>query len=448
MCICSFFPIDQNLNSPYTFSALIYLMENYIVTPLKNSITHTVSVPGSKSITNRAFTLAALAHGTSVLMKPLKSDDTKYMKEALKVLGLEVKEQDDRFIVEGKGGTFATGDKDLFLGNAGTAVRFLTAAMALRQDWTTIDGIERMRERPIQDLIDGLLELGAQVDSPTGCPPVKVKGTGEYNQTVTMRGDKSSQYFSALMQLAPCLPNGLTIEVEGDLVSKPYIDITIDVMKTFGVEVENHNYQKFMIPHQTYQAKEYLVEGDASAASYWFCLAAVTGSTITVDNIPYSSTQGDIKLVDVLEKMGCTVDHEGTSVTVTGPKQLKALGKVDMNAMPDVAMTLAVIAACADGETIIEDVANMRIKETDRITALVTEMRKMGIDCEEMEEGLIVRGSPNRHGAHIETYDDHRMAMCFAVLGSVTDGVNILDPLCCSKTYPTFFNEWENLKSI
>jgi len=417
-------------------------MKKYIVPLLTKKITHKVSVPGSKSITNRALMLAAFSNGTTKLLNVLKSDDTKYMLEALQELGLQVQETETSFIIEGKGGKFATGDKNIFLGNAGTATRFLTAAMILRQDKTTIDGVERMRSRPIQDLVDGLRQMGATVETETGCPPVMVQGNKNLLSKVVMKGDKSSQYFSALMQVAPLLPQGLEIQVEGDLVSKPYINITCDVMNEFGVQVENNNYQNFHIKHQEYQAQDYSVEGDASATSYWFALAAVTGSKITVDNVPYTSAQGDIHLVDVLEKMGCIVKKEGKSITVTGPEQLKALGEINMNAMPDVAMTLAIIAAVADGETHIVDVANMRIKETDRIFALVTEMKKMGIDCEELPEGLIVRGTKNRHGADIETYDDHRMAMCFAVLGTVTKGVNILDPLCCSKTYPKFFEEW------
>lgn len=416
-------------------------MKTYEVPFLRHPITQSLLIPGSKSITNRALLLAALAHGKSVLHDVLKSDDTRYMQVALGELGVTVEETGADFLVYGTGGSFYAGEKELFLGNAGTATRFLTAAMMLRNDWTTIDGNERMRQRPIQDLIDGMLALQVDVESSTGCPPVRVRGNHNMKNELTMSGANSSQYFSAMMQTAPCLPQGLTIHVDGDLVSKPYIDITIDVMNAFGVEVFNSAYKLFSIPHQNYQAREYFIEGDASASSYWFALAAITRSTITVQNISYRSPQGDVHFVDVLEKMGCMVEKHQRGITVTGPKKLKALGEVNMNAMPDVAMTLAIVAVCAEGETIITDVANMRIKETDRIKALVTEMKKMGIDCEELPEGLIVRGSPNRHGASIDTYDDHRMAMCFGILGTVTPGVIINDPDCCSKTYPNFFEE-------
>ena len=453
-------------------------MQKYQVPLLKNPLDIQVKIPGSKSITNRAFLLAALANGKSVLHNPLKSDDTKYMKAALEELGVKVEETENSFIVYGNGGDFEDGDKQLFLGNAGTAVRFLSAAMALRPGKTIIDGIDRMRQRPIQDLCDGLEQIGVKVVSNNGCPPLEIYGNdkpsvipaeaGIHNAqngakqlpqqvrveddsqskalTIRMNGSKSSQYFSALMHIAPLLPNGLNIEVEGDLVSKPYIDITIGVMESFGVQVENHNYQKFSIAPQKYQACEYFIEGDASAASYWFGLAAVTGSKIQVENLRYNSLQGDVKFVDVLEKMGCAVENnlENTrGITLKGPENLEALGEINMNAMPDVAMTLAIIAACAEGKTIIQDVANMRIKETDRIHALVTELRKIGIDAEELPDGLIIQGSKKRKGAEIETYDDHRMAMCFAVLGAVTPEIIILDPDCCKKTYPSFFEEWD-----
>jgi 3-phosphoshikimate 1-carboxyvinyltransferase len=433
-------------------------MQQYTVPILKTPLDIQVKVPGSKSITNRAFLLAALSEGKSVLHDPLKSDDTKYMKAALEELGIKVEETEKSFIVHGKGGGFKEGDKKLFLGNAGTAVRFLSAAMALRKGKTVVDGIERMRQRPIQDLCDGLEQIGAKVLSNKGCPPLEIWGIDSSGRilrqaqddsnksvmpTIRMSGSQSSQYFSALMHIAPLLPNGLNIKVEGDLVSKPYIDITIGVMASFGVKVENHNYQKFSIAPQKYQACEYAIEGDASAASYWFGLAAVTGSKITVANLAYNSLQGDAKFVDVLEKMGCHLEKSDKGISVIGPKNLKALGEINMNAMPDVAMTLAIIATCADGETIIQDVANMRIKETDRIKALVTELRKMGVKAEALPDGLIVHGTKNQKGAEIETYDDHRMAMCFAVLGAVTPGTVILDPDCCRKTYPSFFQEWD-----
>lgn len=443
-------------------------MKKYVAPLLNKKINIQISVPGSKSITNRAFLLSALCNNKVFIHGALESDDTKYMKKALQDLGVKISNKNNIFEIHGTGGNFIKGVKTLFLGNAGTAVRFLTATMLLRKDKTIIDGVERMRNRPIKDLIDSLRELGAKIESKTGCPPISIEGAENYKESVTMKGNNSSQYFSALMQIAPLLKNGLNIAIDGELVSKPYIDITIHIMKQFGAEVVSTP-RVISIKPQKYQAKEFFVEGDASSASYWFALAAVTRSTVTVKNLSYTSCQGDVHFVDVLEKMGCKVakgltlnakekqqffhlKKENTSkvkpygITVTGPKKLKALGKINMNAMPDVAMTLAVVATFAEGETIIVDVANMRIKETDRIKALVTEMKKMGIKCEELPDGLIIHGSSDinlRHGAEIETYDDHRMAMCFSVLGAVIPNTVILNPNCVSKTYPNFFKEWD-----
>jgi len=423
-------------------------MKKYIVKTVSNPKNITVSVPGSKSITNRAFLLAALANGQSVLSGVLESDDTKYMQKALAQLGVKIKKENDKFFIEGVGGNFSLGEKKLFLGNAGTAVRFLTAAMILRPDRTIVTGIERMQKRPIKDLLTGIEQLDVKIKSNNGCPPVGIFGQKIRKSEIIMDGSNSSQYFSALMQIAPCLENGLTINVKGDLVSKPYIDITIKVMEKFDVKVKNYDYKKFEITPQKYQAKEYLIEGDASSASYWFGLAAITGNTVTVKNLSYDAIQGDVHFVDVMEKMGCKIEKLNQGLKITGPQKLKSLGKINMNKMPDAAMTLAVVAACAEGETIIEDVANMRIKETDRINALVTEMKKINIICKEKSDGIYIKGNSDLSkykGAEIETYDDHRMAMCFAVLGSRVPGTVILDPSCTSKTYPTFFEEWDKI---
>ena len=414
----------------------------YFVPLLKND-NIVINVPGSKSITNRAFLIAALAPGKSILSNALESDDTHYMQQALQALGVEIKKERNTYIVSGLDGKFNSGDKEIYLGNAGTAVRFLTAAMILRNSKTKITGNQRMQERPLQDLLDGLKSLGAKIDCPTGCPPVLISGSQVENNIVSLAGNKSSQYFSAIMQIAPCLPKGVQLKVEGDLVSKPYIDITISVMEDFGVKVSNFDYQEFIIEKQSYHNIDYTIEADASSASYWFALAAISNKTVTVNNIALDSCQGDINFLGVLEKMGCKIQAVGNKITVTGPKKLKALGEIDMNAMPDVAMTLAIVAACAPGETKMINIANLRIKETDRITALASELQKMNISCQELKEGLVINGSNQRKGAEIETYDDHRMAMCFAVLGAVTPNIVILDPACVSKSYPSFFDDFD-----
>ncbi len=403
-------------------------------------------MPGSKSITNRALPIAALARGTSVLTGALFSDDTRYMAEALNQLGIQVEsdERNNSFTVTGGDGTFPAATADLFIGNSGTTVRFLTAVLTLGYGDFRIDGIPRMRKRPIQPLITALNGLGSNVRSEqdTGCPPVLVTADGLPGGTVTVPGDQSSQYFSALLIAAPYARAGVEILVEGDLVSKPYMPMTAGTMRAFGVEVEldENEWKRFAVAlGQRYEARDYQIEPDASNASYFFAAAAVTGGRVRIDGLGTRSTQGDLNFVRVLEAMGATVTIADDYTEVTGPPDGKLRGvDLDLNAISDTAQTLAAIAPFAEGPTTFRGVAHARLKETDRVAALATELRKLGQQVEERLDGLTIVPQPIVP-ADIETYDDHRMAMSFGVATLRASGIRILDPGCTAKTFPDFF---------
>ena len=403
-----------------------------------------IKLPGSKSYTNRVLPIAALARGDSLLHGVLESDDTRYMVAALQSLGIDIEPDWPRenVHVTGCNGQLPAGSAELYLGNSGTSMRFLTAIVALGVGEFRLDGTERMRERPLQPLIDGLQSLGvdARSEAGNGCPPVIVRTNGLPGEVVRMRGDLSSQYFTALALAAPYAKGGLIIEVDGELVSKPYLDMTAASMASFGVTLHNADYQRFWVePGQQYAGREYDIEPDASAASYFFSLAAVTGGSVTVANLPASSSQGDIAYVDVLEQMGCRVQR-GAEITVTGPERLRGVD-VDMNAISDTVMSIAAIAPFADSQVTIRNVGHIRLKETDRISAVSAELRRMGIQVHESDDSLAIQpGMPQP--ATIHTYDDHRMAMSFAITGVRAPGIQIADPGCVSKTVPRF---WEIL---
>lgn len=429
---------------------------SYSVQTITNPIDLTLAVPGSKSITNRAFLIAMLAEGTSHLKGCLESDDTQRMFEALQKLGITIEKNGNKFTIEGIGGVFEKKeDLELCLGNAGTAVRFLTAAMALRAGKTVITGNERMQERPILDLIDGLKQAGVEIKSKNnnGCPPLEIQGNTFKGGKISMPGDISSQYFSALLLTAPYAKSIVNLEVKNTLCSKPYIDITLDLMNKFGIQSTNNNYESFGIPLNNYQAQDYVIEGDASSASYFIALVALHGGRVKITNLPYSSKQGDVHFIDVVSQMidgdfEIKTTPESLEFIVSPEAKLKGLGKIDMNKMPDVAMTLAMIAPFAEGETIITNVPNMRVKETDRIFAIVKELNKIGIKAKELKDGIYIPSMEstdwnNLNSTEIETYDDHRIAMCFGVLGTKIPKIRILDPECTSKTYPNF---WEDLE--
>ncbi|HEX3721997.1 MAG TPA: 3-phosphoshikimate 1-carboxyvinyltransferase, partial [Nitrolancea sp.] len=332
----------------------------------------------------------------------------------------------------------------LFVGNSGTTARFITALLALGHGSYRVDGVERMRLRPIAPLIDALRQLGVEASSlnDDGCPPVQVVSRGLTGGVARLAGDTSSQYFSALLMVGPLTQTGLEIEVEGDLVSKPYIDMTAATMRAFGAQMENEGYHRFFVPGgQNYHAIDYGVEPDASAASYFFALAAATGGHVRVLNLGTSSGQGDARFVDVLEQMGCVVKREEHALEVQGPAQLRGID-VDMNAISDTVQTLAAIAPIADSAVTIRNVGHIRHKETDRISALVTELRRLGVDVVERDDGLTIHPARLKPTV-VETYDDHRMAMSFAILGCAVDGITIRDPGCVAKTFPDFFERLE-----
>jgi len=415
------------------------------IRPFKAPISTVVSVPGSKSLTNRALVVSSLATGKSRLSGVLHSDDTRYMMSHLRTLGVSVQAAEDYVEIEGRGGEFPRVQAELFCGNAGTTVRFLTAVCALVPGTQIITGDQRMQERPIRDLVVALSGLGAELEATNGCPPVTIRSGILRGGDARVQARLSSQYLSALLMIAPYAQHPVTLDVAEGLVSESYVDLTTDVMAGFGVAVERPTSQQFVIPQQHYLGQSYAVEGDATSAGYWWALAALTGSRITVKNVQPSSHQGDIGLLQLLTRLGCTVtlDH---GVTVQGPQVLTSPGVVDMTRLPDGVMTLAVLAAVAEGETRIVNVANLRVKESDRLAALVTELRRVGVEAEELPDGLrVVGGRP--HGADIETYADHRMAMSFAVLGARVPGMRIGTPECVSKSYPTFFAELAALHS-
>ncbi|GFY90334.1 RNA 3'-terminal phosphate cyclase/enolpyruvate transferase, alpha/beta [Actinidia rufa] len=430
-----------------------------VLEPIRE-ISGTVKLPGSKSLSNRILLLAALSEGTTVVDNLLNSDDVHYMLGALRTLGLHVEEDSaiKRAVVEGCGGLFPVGkeSKDeiqLFLGNAGTAMRPLTAAVTAAGGNSSyiLDGVPRMRERPIGDLVTGLKQLGANVDCflGTNCPPVRVVGKGGLpGGKVKLSGSISSQYLTALLMAAPLALGDVEIEIIDKLISIPYVEMTLKLMERFGVTVEHtDSWDRFLIRGgQKYKSPgNAYVEGDASSASYFLAGAAVTGGTITVEGCGTSSLQGDVKFAEVLEKMGAKVTWTENSVTVTGPprsssgrKHLRAID-VNMNKMPDVAMTLAVVALFADGPTAIRDVASWRVKETERMIAICTELRKLGATVEEGPDYCIITPPEKLNATAIDTYDDHRMAMAFSLAACADVPVTIKDPGCTRKTFPDYF---------
>ena len=405
--------------------------------------------PGSKSITNRALVCAALTEGTSTLIGALDSEDTQVMIDGLHRLGISVERQDDgsRLVVSGCGGKIPVSEADLFVGNSGTTIRFLTALTTLGNGTYRLAGVPRMHERPIADLLAALNQLGADVQSEagTGCPPVIVHANGLRGGHASIRGSISSQFLSGLLMAAPLAQNNVELIVEGELVSQPYVAMTIGVMQKFGVQAHYSGLSRFIIAgQQRYCGCEYAVEPDASAASYFWGLAAVTGGEVTVEGLGHGALQGDVAFVACLERMGCRVTYNSRGITVASPTARLGGIDVDMNAISDTAQTLAVVALFAEGPTTIRGVAHIRHKETDRIADLARELRKLGAGVEELSEGMRITPAP-LHGAEIETYNDHRMAMSFALAGMRITGVTIRNPGCTAKTYPRFF---EDLKAL
>lgn len=411
----------------------------------------TVQLPGSKSISNRTLLLAALATGTTDIRDLLKSDDTDRMLEALASLGVNViKTGAQDYRVEGVAGQFPNKSADLFLGNAGTAFRPLTAALAFAGGEYHLHGVPRMHERPIGDLVDALRQAGAEViyEATEGFPPLLIKPAAiAANGTIKIRGDVSSQFLTALLMALPMTGKETTIELVSELISKPYIEITLKLMAQFGVEVKREGWERFTVPAGQYQSPgEIFVEGDASSASYFLAAGAIGGGPVRVVGVGKNSIQGDVRFADALEEMGVTITRGDNWIEASAPSlPLKAFDR-DFNHIPDAAMTLAVAALFADGPCRLTNIASWRVKETDRISAMATELRKLGAIVEEGEDWLKVTPVANLiPNAEIETYDDHRMAMCFslATFGGVP--VRILDPKCTAKTFPTYFDVFKDV---
>jgi len=409
-----------------------------------------VNLPGSKSLSNRALLLAAFAEGTTKITNLLKSDDTKHMLNALKQLGIKYTLNSDmtECIVVGNGGPInSEKTEELFLGNAGTAMRPLCAALSLGKGSYILTGEPRMKERPIGHLVDALRQAGASITyiENDGYPPVKIDSNGLIGGEVKIDGEISSQFLTALLLASPMAKNDMIISIKGELVSKPYIDITLHIMKSFGVDVINDNYEKFIIKgNQTYKAIEtFMVEGDASSASYFLAAAAIKGGCVKVTGIGKNSVQGDVAFANVLEKMGAKVEWGDEYVSVCRG-ELKAID-MDFNHIPDAAMTIATTALFVKGTTTLRNIYNWRVKETDRLYAMATELRKVGAIVEEGEDYLKVTAPEKLTHASIDTYDDHRMAMCFSLLALDPASVTINEPECTSKTFPKYFDV---LKSI
>jgi 3-phosphoshikimate 1-carboxyvinyltransferase len=405
----------------------------------------TVRLPGSKSISNRVLLLAALAKGETEITGLLDADDTTVMRDALSRLGVSFR--DGR--ITGAGGAFPVRQADLFLGNAGTAIRPLTAALAFCNGEYRLSGVPRMHERPIGDLVDALRGIGARIDyeRTDGFPPIVVRPSQMRSENVKVRGDVSSQYLSALLMALPLSGKDSTIEVQGELISKPYVEITLNVMRRFGVEVQRDGWRSFNIKKQNYASPgKILVEGDASSASYFLAAGALGGGPVRVEGIGRDSIQGDVRFIEVLEKMGAKVALGENWIEASGGQPLRAID-LDLNHIPDAAMTAAVMALFADGASTLRNIGSWRVKETDRIAAMANELRKLGAAVEEGNDFLKVIPGKLRNDVAIDTYDDHRMAMSFSLVALGGVPVTINDPGCVAKTFPGFFDAWNTIVS-
>jgi 3-phosphoshikimate 1-carboxyvinyltransferase len=440
------------------------------IIPIAHPLNATVRVPGSKSITNRALLIASLATGTTKITNALFSDDSKYFANALKTLGFDIQldEPNHEMTITGLGGKIPAKKAELFIGNAGTAARFLSAFFTLGNGEYILDGDSRMRERPIGDLVDALTQLGATIttadDRPRTTssavrgprsevyPPIKITASGLPGGKTKIAGNISSQFLSALLMVAPYAKSSIEILLTTDLNSKPYVDMTISIMQDFGVQVQRDGYKSFVIPLTSYELQDtkhvtrnsYPIESDASAASYFFAAPAICGGTVKVENISRNSVQGDIAFLNILSTMGCTIEETDNSISVTRHSSLVGID-VDMRDIPDTAQTLAAIAPFADSPTRIRGIASARLKETDRIHATCTELARLGVSVEEHPDGLTIHPCEKMRPAVIQTYNDHRMAMSFALIGLRFDGVTIENPACVSKTFPNYFEVLDSL---
>jgi len=421
--------------------------------PAVHEVSGTVTLPGSKSISNRTLLLAALADGKTEIRDLLVSDDTARMLEALEALGVTLKKLSETdWRVTGCNGRFPNKNVDLFLGNAGTAFRPLTAALAFSGGNYILRGVPRMHERPIGDLVDALRQAGANIEylENAGFPPLKISPANIYvNQPIKIRGDVSSQFLTALLMALPLTGKAAKIEVVGELISKPYIEITLNLMKKFGVEVTREDWQAFSLPANVsyLSPKEIFVEGDASSASYFLAAGAIASTSgVVVEGVDFSSIQGDIKFAYELEKLGINICNGKNNVSANKTENKIQGFTLDCNHIPDAAMTLAILALFAEGSTTLKNIASWRVKETDRIAAMATELRKVGATVVEGADFIQItppeKLTPN---AVIDTYDDHRMAMCFSLVSLGDVPITINDPKCVAKTFPDYFEVFKKI---
>ena len=420
--------------------------EELEVTPLAEPPDATVRVPGSKSVTNRALIIAALAEGHSRIANPLFSDDSFWLMDALGRLGIVVNADGERgeVHVSGQGGEIQASDVDLFVGNAGTVARFLPPVLALGRGPYTVDGVPRMRERPVADLVDAMRRLGAAVDyaGQDGKFPLRIKGGGIPGGQVRVSAGKSSQFISGLLMASPYAKTPVTLHPQGRK-EWPYVGITVALMRDFGVKVDRAN-GRFAIVPASYSARDFAVEPDASGASYFMAAAAVTGGRVRIPGLGSSSPQGDLRFAGVLREMGCKVEVASDFVEVQGPDRLHGV-EADMNAFSDTMITLSAIAPFATTPTSILNVAHTRLQETDRLRAVATELDRLGIETQTTPSSIRIIPGEVRSGV-IRTYGDHRMAMAFAITGLVVSGIRIQDPGCVTKTFPGYFGALESLR--
>ncbi len=425
-------------------------MESIKIEPISH-VDGEVTIPGSKSLSNRILLLAALAEGETQITNLLDSDDIRHMLNALKLLGVEYQLSADKTEckVKGLGGPIKyNGSAEMFLGNAGTAMRPLTAALCLGEGEFVLTGEPRMFERPIGHLVDALRQVGADIEylKDEDFPPLKINATGLKGGKVEIQGSISSQFLTALLMASPLAQEDMEIVVIDELVSKPYIEITLQLMEQFGVKVENENYQVFRVKgNQSYQSPgRVLVEGDASSASYFLAAAAIKGGSVKVNGVGLKSVQGDAKFAEVLAQMGADVEWGDEYIKVTGKGELNAVD-VDLNHIPDAAMTIATTALFAKGATAIRNIYNWRVKETDRLYAMATELKKVGATVEEGEDYIVIEPPAEIQTAAIDTYNDHRIAMCFSLAAMGKNPMIINDPKCTAKTFPNYFELFESV---
>ncbi|MFN2643408.1 MAG: 3-phosphoshikimate 1-carboxyvinyltransferase [Burkholderiales bacterium] len=410
----------------------------------------TVRMPGSKSISNRVLLLAALASGDTEVQGLLEADDTKVMRRALAALGVDISRGAEGLVVRGVGGRFAVKEAELFLGNAGTAYRPLAAALAVLGGEYVLRGVARMHERPIGDLVDALLAMGARIDylEKEGFPPIAIRrGSVSLEKPVRVKGNVSSQFLTALLMALPLARKRAELEVEGELISKPYVEMTLNVMRRFGIDVRRDAWRSFSIPGRPYASPGKIhVEGDASSASYFLAAGALGGGPVRVEGVGRQSIQGDVRFTEVLDAMGAQVAFGDNWIEARGERAKPRPIDMDLNHIPDAAMTAAVLALFADGPSTLRNIASWRVKETDRITAMAAELRKFGARVDVGADYLrIVPPAQPKAQVRVKTYDDHRMAMSFALVAAGGVPVAIEDPQCVAKTFPEFFTQFMQL---